>query len=308
MVLTNDVANFPGYIAKYDDDNNLIGYLDVSTGELVSPVYQPAPSGTDYVTPADRRRRKRYTSIQKPTRGSGQESFYFALAEHGIDIKPASLARLFLLATYLRWGTNDLYFTERRRMVKDDLGNALGISPEAVRLFLREVLGIYLYEDQDGYLTLCDIFVRGKLGLNKLRSAGESGYQKVFCATYRSLYRATPKEKHCYLGYLLLLLEWLSWEYNMVVWNPSVTTVDDLYPMTLAELCDKIGYDAHNKIRLVKELDKLTFPTKDGDNQRLIAWLTDEVNGLDYLVVNPRVIYRGSDYKKVESLGVFFNR
>lgn len=132
----------------------------------------------------------------------------------------------------------------------------------------------------------------------------------MFIKSLRELYRQTPVKRHRYFGYLFLLLPFINWEYNVLCWNADEKDIDKINPMSLSDFCVAIGYDdsgRRNSKKLVNAYNKLTF-TFRGKEMDVCTYLSDVATGKMYFVVNPYVLYRGHDRRKVEAFGVFFPR
>lgn len=65
------------------------------------------------------------------------------------------------------------------------------------------------------------------------------------------------------------------------------------------------GHTENQRQRLLDAFRKLRFSINNTE-QFFCAYLEDHVSGRYYLVVNPNVIYRGSDRSKVDGFGTFF--
>ena len=75
--------------------------------------------------------------------------------------------------------------------------------------------------------------------------------------------------------------------------------------MTIEELSAYFEYNLKSFISLIDFLEDL----KDKDNIPIIKTLNNKKNKKDRsIVVNPRVIYAGSDYRDVEAFYPLFNR
>ncbi len=80
--------------------------------------------------------------------------------------------------------------------------------------------------------------------------------------------------------------------------------------MSLSDFCNAIGYDdngGRNSKKLLNAYNQLKF-TFRGKEMNVCAYLGNVTTGKKYFVINPDVIYRGHDRRKVEAFGVFFPR
>lgn len=231
--------------------------------------------------------------------------FYFAHEDCTQGVKPQTLARIMFLATYLYYGSNLLYLTPKKPLRKSDLPKLMGLKTKTFYSFWAEVTGVYIWEQPDGTLKMPSLFRRGTLKKRK-RDAESLRYQKIYIEAMRQLYKQTPAAKHCHLGYVFHMFPFLNWEFNVMCWNPYETELEKIQPMSLNELCSAINYNTSQRARLLKALKKLTY--LDGDITRhLFSFVTGGGCNLGdaKMFVNPRVIYRGNNWHRVEILGTF---
>lgn len=237
-------------------------------------------------------------------------NFYFCLSEdrRGI-LEPQTIARLFYLATFLHPCDTVLRYDDGTAIKRAEMAKLMGLSEKTFDRFLKEVTDRYIFPQSDGSMTISSDFFRGQMA-GHVEYGTESGYQKVFIKSLRELYRQTPPTKHRYLGYLFLLLPFISWEYNVLCWNADETDIEKVVPMSLSDFCKAIGYDdngGRNSKKLLDAYNRLKF-TFRGKEMDICAYLDNVTTRRKYLVLNPYVIYRGHDRRKVEAFGVFFPR
>lgn len=294
-----------------DDDGNKI-YKDRKTGKEYKSITEEVecPEGSKIVIyhPAqleamDRKNRQEIERV----RNNGL-SFYFCLSEdrRGM-LEPQTIARLFYLATFIHPNDNVLRYDDGTAIKRGELSRLMLLSTGALHEFLKEVSERYLFRQSDGTMTISHDFFRGKMDKHMQHDA-DNGYQKVFIKSLRELYKQTPTRKHRYLGYLFLLLPFINWEYNVLCWNADEKDAKKINPMSLSDFCNAIGYDDNggcNSQKLVNAYNQLTF-TFRGEEMDVCSYLNNVTTGKKYFVINPDVIYRGHDRRKVEGFGVFF--
>lgn len=303
---------YKGYNEFLLDDGTKV-YLDKKTGEAVQCATVDVPTGSVVTTPRQLEVQTAYKERQETKRQqrivNTDLSFYFALSEdrRSDGIKPQTLARVFFLATYLNFGDDRLYASNGNLLVKSDLSKLMKLKRKTFDRFWNEVEGRYIFERKDG-LAMTGEFFRGALsGLTDGRE-NANGYQQIFIKTLRELYWQTPLAKHRYLGYLFMILPKISWEYNILCENPDELNREKVKPISLDQFCENIGckgYVSNQRGRLLDAYRELSFEYQ-GVRQNMCAYLHDHIGKLDYFVVNPNVIYRGSDRRKVDGFGLFF--
>ena len=283
-------------------------FVNQHTGEVIPPTL--VPSGSIIFTPEDQQRYQQQKNAEAEKKLRRRENgelghFYFAREDCTQGIKPQTLARIMFLATYIGYGNNILYLTQQRLLRKSDLPELMGLKLKTFYSFWAEVTGVYIWEQPDGTLKMPSLFRRGALK-NRKRDAEYLRYQKIYIEAMRQLYQQTPVAKHCHLGYVFQMLPFLNWEFNVMCWNPYETKLEKIQQMSLNELCSAIGYNASKRARLLEALKKLTY--RDGDTTRyLFSYVIPGGCNLSEakMYVNPRVIYRGNNWHRVEILGTF---
>lgn len=308
---------YRGYDELLDDAGYKI-FRNRATGQLVEGIYVPA-DGRYYTArqleahAAYRERGKEIEEAKAAERKTHeynrQSSFYFALSKdrRADGIKPQTLARVFFLATYLRYNDDKLYSPSGEHLTKNDLVGLLKVGSSTFKAFWSEVAGKYIFEQDDGSITIISEFFRGSLVGRITSENQETGYQQIFIKSLRALYWQTEPKKHRYLGCLFMILGQINWEYNILCWNPSETDRSKIQTMDLDDFCRSMGdgYTANQRQRLLDAFRKLVFTVEETE-QYLCAYMVDHISGKSYLVLNPNVIYRGTDRTRVDGFGVFF--
>lgn len=296
-----------GYDYIQNDSGDLLA-VGRATGEVLPAVTLTAPVGSIIYTPEDQKNHKEWKEhLQQRRKRRAQSSalgrnFYFLNRNVSFDgLSPATAARLVYLATYTSHYDNRLQRSERRLMQRKDLPSVLGVSPATADRFWKEVSPRYVMESDDGLLfTAKEAFVRGGIS--------SESYHRVWVDGVRQVYRKTDIKHHGHLGYIFQLLPYVNIEYNCLCHNIMETDSRELDFMTVAELCELIGYDQANFHRLKKVYRSIEFDVGGGRMERFCNFVYD---GLDQskakIYINPHVVYSGTNYKQVEILGAFCN-
>lgn len=272
------------------------------------------PYGTRWQTPeqqdkakkrAEYLKQKEQKEYYKKLVGKELGHFYWILADDVFsDLQPQTITKLIMLCTYLHY--DDVFRKSAKTTIKkSDLQQVLNISRKAAYDFWREVKDKYITE-RDGDLYISDkanIF-RGRLP--KAQEQEVTHYQKAYVISIRKLYRATGIRKHKQLGYVFKLLPYINLEYNIFCKNPFIKEIDDIMPLSVVDLCNLIGYNVSQSSRLLKELQALTFEINHRQ-EFLISYVDNGGNTPQskMVFINPRILYNGSDFQKVEVLGAF---
>lgn len=217
-----------------------------------------------------------------------------------VDLDPATLARLTLLSTYIDY-KNRLMINKHTIMKKSDLPRILNISERAARDFVSEVKNKYLIF-RDGEMYLSKEYYRGESDKYK-----RDAKQKLFIQTTQDLYYKLKPREHRYFGYVIRIIPFVNREFNILCHNPDEVVFDQIKPLSIGEICDLLKYENTHSNRLLDGLTKCIFRADDQD-QSLCAIVQSVGNGITGygMFVNPRILYNGSDYNKVEILHFYF--
>lgn len=298
-------------INEYDDKTYKI---NPKTGETVEMMQLLVPIGTitrspyqqkatqEWLESKKRREEKlRYMNLAKKELGN----FYFILADNVFaDLKPQTVAKLVMLCTYL-WYDDMFRRSQKNTIKKTDLQKILNISKKAAYDFFKEVENRYIVErDGDLYISESAHIFRHKLP--DCQGTEFTHYQKAYCNSIRKLYNATSVRKHKQLGYVFRLIPYINLQYNIFCRNPFEQELKEIEPLTVADLCDLVGYDTTQASRLLKELQALTFE-HNHEEEFLISYVDNGTNTpySKRIFVNPNIIYNGSDFRQVKVLGAF---
>lgn len=177
----------------------------------------------------------------------------------------------------------------------------LNISERAARDFVSEVKNKYLIF-RDGEMFLSKEYYRGESDKYK-----RDAKQKLFIQTTQDLYYKLKPREHKYFGYVIRIVPFINREFNILCHNPDETVFDQIKPLSIGEVCDILKYENSHSDRLLDGLTRCIFRADDQD-QSLCAIVQSVGNGITGygMFVNPRILYNGSDYDKVELLHFYF--
>jgi len=296
---------FKGYGEYLTEDNALV-FHDVDSGEDVGSELREVPAGSIVLTPRQQAAHKAYKErrqkIAAQKKELGQHIYVNSCENAFRDLPAGTVARAAYLGSYICFGTDELWQTRVKRISRKDLPSVMNLSKPTADRFWRDVKGKYFLTDNDGFLhTVGQSFIKGKLNVPSVDE-----YQKLYIASPREIYEKIPVQQHKRLGYALKMLPFLNFEYNILCYNPTERMRDEIVPITVAEFCEKVGFDRSRAYKLPKEYSKLTFTVKG----RKEVFCKFFFNGDDILTaniyINPRLIYKGSDFRKVAAIGISF--
>ncbi len=261
------------------------------------------PKGSYVCTPdqQEENRQRKEEEIKKERRRSTNKplgDFFFVPAkEQFADVAPETVTRLVYLNTFRLHG-DMLMKTQRTPMKRKDLAEVLNVSKATASRFLKEVTPRYLTENDNGLLFANnDIFRKGKI--KKLQ------YRKFHVNGIRKLYEEAKRNNHRQIGYLFKLLPYINIEYNLLCYNPKETDIKRLELMSIVEFCKLIGYNIVHLNDLMYIYRNIWFTVNDRTERFCTITYDGTRNNNAKICINPRVIYCGSNYKKVGELGEF---
>lgn len=275
-----------------------------STGEVTDAVERKFPVGSTVITPERKKAYNQYTAKNETKRVINSvlgHFFFIPRDEDFADLLPQTVTRLIYLNTFIDYDTNRLMLSQRTPMRRADLVEVLGISKAAVSQFWKTTSPKYIKETEDGLMfTNRNVFVKRKLQKNTYNPM-----MKFYINGIRTLYRSTDISNHKHLGYVFKMLPFVNTEYNILCHNPDESDLHSIRSLSFGEFCESIGFDVSHLDRLLKIYKNLRFDV-NGEQERFAAFTYDGFNKGDMQIfVNPRIMYNGSDFNKVEVLGVF---
>ena len=203
-----------------------------------------------------------------------------------LDLEPQYLTRFVYLCCFLdfddsrvKWGKID-----GGNAIVKDLEEILGLSERECRNTKNALI-------KKGLITIDKnniIEINKKYAFKGKSKKDMEGCVKMFENGFKQIYEnATPKE-HKKLGILIKLLPSVNYAHNILCSNPEETDVTKIYPLSLKDICNIVGYAEKNSSRLKKELLNLTV------NDELVVKITQTKYGI-FIYINPHVYYKGHD-------------
>lgn len=265
-----------------------------------------APEGALVITKQDQENRQKQKEaiafngkVKHDSKKHG--GFTFLRLENALNgINPATVGRLAYLSTYMEYGNQLLMRSKDRPMLKSDLPEVLLISRETANKFYNESENAGLIEDHGSEgLYMNEVFFRDE--------TTDKNQIRLYRRTIQQLYKRTLPKYIKNFGYVVQLVRHINREWNVVCHNPAEKDSEKVQIMTMKELCEAIDYDYSHISRLNEALFGLAFDW-NGRKQALCASIefTTEEGKQKGLIVNPHLIFAGTNFKKVEGYGMFF--
>lgn len=298
------------------DINGRTFNINTSTGEATEMINITVPKGSIWRTPKQQQAAKEFKEAKK--RQEEKEiyrrltknslgNFFFVLADNAFaNLPPQTVTKLMMLCTYL-WYDNTLRLSPKTTMKKSDIQNILRLSKKATYAFWHEIENKYIIErDKKLYIADSKHIFRHKIQRN--HKSEFIHYQKIYNKAIRNLYNNISIRKHRQIGYIFKLLPYINLEFNIFCKDPFVSEFKHIEALTIKDLCNLIGYNVTQSSRLLKELQSLKYE-HNNHAEYLLSCVQNNSNenAYDKIFLNPHFLYNGSDFKRVEILGDFYN-
>lgn len=201
------------------------------------------------------------------------------------NIKDQSLVRLIYLSTICDY--------DGILPPKSVIKKKLKLSDKYWSYFFKEMRSndLILEDEETGALCLNkDFFIKGSLK----EMSDKCDCTRLFCNFIQDVYDACDNIKSInQISYLYKLIPFVNRRTNIVCYNPKEQDPEKVYPITLGEFCDMIGYSRKNARRLVSDLLSLKC-----NGQNLIGFFVTNLNQTSWkIIVNPRIYYGGQNDK-----------
>lgn len=218
-----------------------------------------------------------------------------------ISNDPATVARFFLMCTYLDFGKETLMY-KKKPMTKSELKKVLHLKEDAFLDFFSEMEINDIINIEDDCIKINPRYsMRGQSETKNLAII------RCFDKPIRMLFESVTPRKHKHIGYIMMLLPYMHKYSNFLCKVVDLDNNDELkatiykkdqdgmVAMSMTDICKLIDYDVSNASRLRRELCSFKI---DGEYLFAFAW-----NGNDeyYPIIND-VFFFGSDWKKKDSI------
>lgn len=220
------------------------------------------------------------------------------------ELEPSDISRIILLATYVNYN-GMLMMTERKPMTKTDIKKITRCTNDATfySFFNNVIKADLLKQIGDKTFTINDkFFTKGELGKTVI---GNQVACRLFIPEIQSIFERVKARDIKKLGYLFQLLPHVSYEYNMICWNPTERVIDYIDPMTIGQVADILELSEKGFELMFDSLKQIM--TKD--NQPIIGqFKTRKDNRENKVIINPKILYRGDiNGEEIRIIGSFFN-
>jgi hypothetical protein len=226
-----------------------------------------------------------------------------AIGERFPSLTQSDLARLMFIGTYVSYNEGDfehgyLKHGNGVKITKKSLGELLKMSRNKFNEFYKKLINEEILAETDEGLAMNPfIFYRGE---NVKTVVGDLQYTRLFRQTVRDLYEAYNGRSIKKLGVIYSVLPYVNFNFNVLAENPSEVKAEEVKPLTIEELAEKLGYESEKKLtqtlRSIKYKEQPVFGFFEVSDDRRKK----------KIVVNPYVIYAGNG-KHLDGIKVLFN-
>ena len=214
-----------------------------------------------------------------------------------ISDDPATVARFFLMCTYLSFG-NDVLMYKKKPMNKSTLRKVLRLKEDAFLDFFNEMEINDIIRIEDGCIKVNSKY--SKRGQSETKNLA---IIRCFDKPIRRLFESVTARKHKHIGYIMMLLPYMHKYSNFLCKVVDLDDNDelkatvykkddnDMVSMSMTDICKLLDYDVSHASRLRKELCSFKI---DDEYLFAFAW-----NGNDeyYPIIND-VFFFGCDWKR----------
>ena len=231
-------------------------------------------------------------------------------------INPQTLGRLAYLSVYLGYDTDRLMLSERQPMYRQDLPDVLRLPASTTNDFIHDATasGI-LVVDECGQLFMDETFFKGRTKRKKkihlFIDSIKSLYNRMMGENRIEGKRKGKNQNVRYFGYIIALIPFINKEWNVVCHNPEERDIHKLDCMSIGEICQLLKVNAGASNRIVNVLTHISFVVNGEDGkpqqeQALCNFIKDIVTNKYRLIINPDLLFMGSNPEQVKSYGQFF--
>lgn len=218
------------------------------------------------------------------------------------DLTASTITRLMYMSTFLGYD-GFLVYDNKKTLKKDALKKKLGVSNQEFSSFWKEtaVDNNIVYEDNTRIYMNKKIFLKGVLPKEISKN---HDVIKLAANGVRTLYENVDSVRsHKNLSYLFRMIPFLNKEWNILSKNPNEKEREFIEYMTMSEFCDEIGYNKSHARRLVNSLSGIRF----GGQPALLYVTLDFAINKTKIVMNPNLLWAGTQWENVKYLSYWFN-
>mgnify|MGYP000943466796 CR=1 FL=1 len=215
------------------------------------------------------------------------------------------LVKFIFIGTYVK-GNGCLKADNNVTLInKKKMQELLNISRANFNKFYNKLIDNNLIrENKEGVINInLDYFFRGyEKEYKKLTDVKLSDFLRIYIESTRELYKNTPIRKHKQLSILYKLIPYCNYKYNILCRNTNEIDAEKLDILTIADVVDILGYNKSQIARFKKD-----FYSVQVQEYKAFLSIQGTEKYLDsFIVVNPKLYFRGSELEDLEYLLTLF--
>lgn len=221
-----------------------------------------------------------------------------------LPIGNADLVRLFLLSTYASY-KGKLVASNKKPLGIQECAGIFCVSYGVAAETLSRLEEVNMIRRESGvYWINQKVFCRGKLSTRWAGRVGkaEATTVRIYHEQFRWLYDNCERQRAGRLSYVIKLIPYLRRDMNAVCAYPMCPELWDAEPQTVTRAAKLIGVDSSHSRQFKNAIDETTLILSDGSPAVAQVQMDGMPEDKRYLVVNPHLIYGGTEFDAVDNL------
>lgn len=222
-----------------------------------------------------------------------------------VNLTQSEITRTIFISSFIG-KNNKLMITERTCADKNKLKKELNIANTQFKILYKKLISNnILIEKSDGIYFNNKYAFCGNIALNTERKH-ETDIIRIYKENIRNVYKQVDSSGHKQLSIFFLLIPFISFEYNIICFNPLESDRSKVVPIMIDELSKQLGYNEKRFKNIINELSKL----KDIQDRPIIKQVINIIDGKKRIsiIVNPNIIYAGRDVRNISDISIIFKR
>ena len=228
----------------------------------------------------------------------GNFFFCFYKTLDNLNIDDQYKVRFIYLSSFLDYNNEELIDKSTGKKVKLDYYNLMSYLKLSKREFLytlKELVSNKLMFEQDGFYILNTKYcIKG----NNKNITNDCA--RIFIDSIRSLYLNTLPRNHKQLYRFFKLLPYVNKQHNIITENVDEEVFEYIKPMSMRDICNKLGVTEHQYSRTFKSLSNFMI----GDEYVISQ---HKVSNIETYCINPKLYYMGSEKDSLDFLIKLFS-
>ena len=266
-------------------------FIDMETGEIMELMFWRTDQQQHQITEYKKQKQRKEKLYEMIRQHSGAFFFYRydKLLEQLDDDTEVGFRFLYLCSKANPDGTITAYENRLCKTI-EDFTYVFDKTISTVSKYMNTMINNKLIYKDGGVYRINPLYYYTKLdNSNKYNSI------RTFNKAIQELYNNSNPKEHKLMGQLIKLTPYINIHNNILCWNPEETNIDLIVPLSSKDIQNIFKPDSNYGYELFHKFEKVYIK---GEPVMGIFRAVGEV----HYVINPRVFYRGNDYKELQSL------